>query len=327
MPLTAELGLAPDALGDALLAVAEELHAGLSVKDATTGRYLHANARMATCLGLVGQDLVGCLDAELLDQAAWVPLRAAEQFAATQPTAQTHLHRVALGGQLCEFSVVRLLLHTAQPTAAPVLLSLWLDQTAQRQREQQLQQALRQLEVQAAYPGGLRRETAPDNPADLSARAQFEDQLRRELDLSNREHREFALVSVALDPFSEALQAKGASARQRVQEAVERLLSGNTRAMDASCRLDTTHFAILLSGVGLATAHARIEGLRRQCATEIIAVDGEDLRFTVSMGVASYPHTSQDRDALVHAAELALAQAQRRGGNHVALASIRFEPR
>ena len=327
MLLTADLGLAPDALGEALFALAEQLHAGLSVKDATTGRYLHANPQMAVCLGLGQRELQGCFDAELLDQAAWVPLRAAEQFAATQSSPQTHLHRVTLGGQLCEFSVVRLRLSRLDPGASPLLLSLWLNQTPQRQREQQLQQALRQLEEQAAGPGEQRREGARDTQADLSVRAQFEDQLRRELDLSNREHREFALVSVALDPFSEALQAKGASARQRVQEAVERLLSSNTRAMDASCRLDTTHFAILLSGVGLATAHSRIEGLRRQCATEIIAVDGEDLRFTVSMGVASYPHTSQDRDALVQAAELALAQAQRRGGNHVALASIRFEPR
>ena len=33
--------------------------------------------------------------------------------------------------------------------------------------------------------------------------------------------------------------------------------------MDASCRYDDNRFAVLLSGVGLATAHARMEGLRR----------------------------------------------------------------
>jgi predicted signal transduction protein with EAL and GGDEF domain len=45
----------------------------------------------------------------------------------------------------------------------------------------------------------------------------------------------------------------------------------------------------------------------------------------VAMGVASFPHTAQTQDGLLVACEAALAEAQRRGGNHVALAAIRFE--
>ena len=104
-----------------------------------------------------------------------------------------------------------------------------------------------------------------------------------------------------------------------------RLLRGNTRAMDASCRIDDDHFAVLLSGVGLATAHARMEGLRRQCATQIVMLDGEELGFTVATGVASFPHTAHDHAELVAACSAALVEARRRGGNTVALASIRFE--
>ena len=108
-------------------------------------------------------------------------------------------------------------------------------------------------------------------------------------------------------------------------EALGRLLRGNTRAMDASCRLGEDRFAVLLSGVGLATAHSRMEGLRRQCATQIAVFEGRDLGFTVSMGVASFPHTAHSEADLMLAAELALADACKRGGNRVALASIRFE--
>ena len=43
------------------------------------------------------------------------------------------------------------------------------------------------------------------------------------------------------------------------------------------------------------------------------------------MGVASFPHTADAQEPLVAAAEQALAEAERRGGNQVALASIRFE--
>ena len=43
------------------------------------------------------------------------------------------------------------------------------------------------------------------------------------------------------------------------------------------------------------------------------------------MGVASFPHTAHGHDELVAACAAALAEAKRRGGNTVALASIRFE--
>jgi diguanylate cyclase (GGDEF)-like protein len=209
------------------------------------------------------------------------------------------------------------------------VLCVWVEQTLANQREQQLQQALAQLEQQQVAAEAVRRESQDpalrDNVTGLYQRLHFDDQLRREVDLSSREHREFALVSIALDPLNDTARALGEAAHQRVLEALGRLLRGNTRAMDASCRLDEDRFAVLLSGVGLATAHSRMEGLRRQCATQIVVLDGRDLGFSVSMGVASFPHTAHSEEDLLRAADLALGEAQRRGGNHVALASIRFE--
>jgi len=132
-------------------------------------------------------------------------------------------------------------------------------------------------------------------------------------------------VSIAIDPPPDEVRVLGDVAIARTLEALGRLLRGNTRAMDASCRLDETRFAVLLSGVGLATAHSRMEGLRRQCATQIVVLDGRNLGFTVSMGVASFPHTAHTQEALMEAADAALSDAQTRGGNRVTLASIRFE--
>jgi GGDEF domain-containing protein len=69
-----------------------------------------------------------------------------------------------------------------------------------------------------------------------------------------------------------------------------------------------------------------MEGLRRKCATQIVMHEGQELGFSVAMGVASFPHTAQSQAELVGACEAALAEAQRRGGNLVTLAAIRFEP-
>ena len=55
-------------------------------------------------------------------------------------------------------------------------------------------------------------------------------------------------------------------------------------------------------------------------------VDAQELGFSVSMGVASFPHTAHSQPELLAASEGALSEARRRGGNHLTLASIRFEP-
>jgi diguanylate cyclase (GGDEF)-like protein len=291
----------------------------LTIKDLPSGRYLHVDAAMARFLGRAPEAVIGGIDADLFDGAIATALRAAEQTALTQVAPLWSEHRFEWQGRAREFKVLRLI-------EGSRLGSLWLDLAGVRQREQQLRTALEQLEQQQRANAELRRELADqalrDPASGLYTRAHFEDQLRREADLSSREHREFALVLIELDPPGEAVRAEGEAARAHVLEAVGRLLRSGTRAMDASCRYDDNRFAVLLSGVGLATAHARMEGLRRRCATQIVLLDGRELGFTVAMGVASFPHTAQSLPELVAACEAALAEARRRGGNHVTLASI-----
>jgi diguanylate cyclase (GGDEF)-like protein len=299
-----------------------------AVKEAASGRYLHVNPAMAAWLGVPADEIPGHTDNELFEAALAGTLRAAEQTAMAQPGVLSSEHRFEWRGARHDFQVLRAVVGP-DAEGRRWLCSVWKDRTPQRQKEAQLRNALEQLEELQRANEQLRRElqdqTLRDSATGLYTRAHFEDQLRREVDLSTREHREFAMVLIALDPPSERVQKMGAPAHGRVLEAVGRLLRGNTRAMDASCRLDESSFAVLLSGVGLATAHSRMEGLRRQCATQIVVLDGQELGFTVSMGVASFPHTATTQDELLSACEAALKEAQRRGGNHVTLASIRFE--
>ncbi len=326
--LIAGLGLADGALGAVLLSMVDKLEAAFAVKDIASGRYLHVNPRMASLYGRSPEQLLGHNDVDLLGAELAAPLRAAEQTALAQALPHTAEHKLERERVRREFDVTRVALPSADGVARH-LCSVWIETTQSRQREAQLGKALQQLEQQQIASETLRRETQDqalrDNVTGLYQRVHFDDQLRREVDLSSREHREFALVSIALDPLPDNTRAFGSAARVRVLEALGRLLRGNTRAMDASCRLDEDHFAILLSGVGLATAHSRMEGLRRQCATQIVVLDGRDLGFSVSMGVASFPHTAHTQEDLMQAADVALAEAQRRGGNHVTLASIRFD--
>lgn len=297
----------------------------VAVKEASSGRYIHVSERMAALLARPVENIIGHTDTEVMGQDEAAMMKAAEQTVG--PSVQWSEHRLERDGRRREFSVNRMLM--LPDSASPLLVSAWVELTDTRQRDVQLHQALIQLEQQQLAVEAMRRETQDqslrDSVTGLYQRIHFEDQLRRELDLSAREHREFALVSIAVDPLKDPTHAVGSEAHVRVLEALGRLLRSNTRAMDASCRLEEDRFAVLLSGVGLATAHSRMEGLRRQCATQIVVLGGRDLGFTVSMGVASFPHTAHTEEELVNAAAAALVEAQRRGGNHVTLASIRFD--
>jgi len=313
-------------LAQALLAHAEQQGLAVAVKSAEDGCYHAVNDAFASLLGADPAGLIGRTDADWLDGSTAALLRAADHTALAQGAALASDHRFDLRGERREFKVLRLV---SPPGDLRLICSIWQDLAPQRQRDAQLRLALDQLEQQQKANDALRLELSEqglrDQASGLNSRAHFDDQMRRELDLSTREHREFALVYMALDPFNDKAAGLGSRAQERICEAMGRLLRGNTRAMDASCRMDDRHFAVLLSGVGLATAHSRMEGLRRQCATQIVMLDGQELGFSVAMGVASFPHTAHGHDEIIAACSAALAEAKRRGGNTVALASIRFE--
>ena len=327
--LADQLGLVDGAFGALLFNLVEHLNAAVAVKEIASGRYAHVSPRMAALFGQPAPAAVGKSDAELFGADLAAPLRSADAVAGAQLTAHHGEHRIERDGMRREFHVMRMALPPVAGGVPFYLCCVWIELTEQHRRDAQFAGAMAQLEQQQVAGEAMRRELQDgglrDTTTGLYQGAHFDDQLRREVDLSSREHREFALVSIQLDPLSAKARSLGSESRVRVLEALGRLLRGNTRAMDASSRIDEERFAILLSGVGLATAHARMEGLRRQCATQLVVLNGENVSFSVSMGVASFPHTAHTQEALMQAADAALAEAQRRGGNHVTLASIRFD--
>jgi diguanylate cyclase (GGDEF)-like protein len=310
-------------------ALVERDQDGLIVVDADSGVWLHANAAMARWLGRPVAALEGRTHAQNFGEAA-AALRLADQGAATAGVAMSAEHKLELQGSAREFDVLRLRL--TGPQDRVLVASVWRDLASLRRREHQLRNVMLQLEQQQLDLAQMRTEmqlvqSPRDSATGLYNSAHFEDQLRREVDLSTREHREFAMVAIELDPLPQEPGGApmGPELLARVHDGIGRLLRSNTRAMDAACRAGERRFAVLLSGVGLATAHSRMEGLRRQCATQIVALEGREVGFTVSMGVASFPHTAHNQDELRAACEAALADARQRGGNRVTLASIRFE--
>lgn len=322
--------LGSGALNQMVLNALDQLGVAVLVKDVASGRYDLANGAASQLLGLEGRTIVGAADSELFDAVQAVALRAADLQAQAVPDGVRAEHKLELGTGRHEFVTWRQAFAEPGQAEPGKLLSVWQDVTETRRRDAQLQTALAQLEQQQKANDALRRDVEDNQVRDtvsgLYHRAHFEEQLRREADLSSREQREFALVSVSIDNLEEIRRLHGVEGCERVVEALGRLLRANTRAMDSPCRLGGDRFIVLLSGIGLAIAHSRMEQLRRQCAQHIVPYNGQQIPFTVSMGVASFPHTAGGIDELMRSADRAMASAKEKGGNRLALASIQFVP-
>lgn len=312
--------VAPADAEQALLALLHGLGSAWGVKEVASGAYSRVSPALAAWMGVSPEEAVGRTDAALFPPAAATALIAADHTAIAQGRPLLSEHTVELAGRRSTVAVWRVV--TAPDAEGRRWLHVaWTDRAAQQQRDAELAQAREQVQALQRALEALRREAANAGPGGETwegSLARFEEQMRRELDLSTREHREFAVVLIDVD--------RAETPRPAAADAVGRLLSENTRAMDASCRVDDARFAVLLSGVGLATGHARMESLRRQCATQLVVDGSEGEAFTVSMGVASFPHTAKTQEELVAAAERALADAKHKGGNRVSLAAIRFDP-
>ncbi|MEY4752809.1 MAG: hypothetical protein RJA44_484, partial [Pseudomonadota bacterium] len=237
----------PAALNRALLPLLQLGGTLLTLKSVDTGRYLWASPPQACLLGVEVSRLIGATDQEQLPLQAAALIRAGDlraRFEAEPTHGEHHFELGSRGRQ--SFSLQRQVLPAVD--GAPLLLTLWRDQSHQHQESQLLQKALRQIERQQSEAAALQQE--PDRPMPLFRHDQFETQLRRERALAWREQREFALALLRFDGFEAMSASEGAAAAQQMLEAIGQLLRSNTREMDVVARLGNERYAVLLSGAG-----------------------------------------------------------------------------
>ncbi|MDP4300604.1 GGDEF domain-containing protein [Leptothrix discophora] len=308
-------------LSDRLLAMLDVAGVMVSLKvvDGDTLRYRWANAAWLGYLGVDAGQLIGRDDHAVLPPADAAAVQAADRRALGVHAVAVEQHRFERPGQRHDIQTWRS--EWVGVVGERLLLTVWrLD--AKAALELQLDQALQQIERQQGQMDRLREDGAGDRPDAVFRRDHFEATLQREAALSQREGREFALVLLAVDRLEDILQDHGDAAAQRVGSTLLGLMRANTRAMDVLSQLGPERYAILFSGIGLSTAHARVEQLRRACAAELLVQDGRSYRFEISAGVASFPHSATSLDGLSQASIRALNEARQRGGNRVVPASI-----
>lgn len=172
----------------------------------------------------------------------------------------------------------------------------------------------------------LYESTLRDRMTGLFARSYFLNRLESDVAVSLRHGKPLALVRFAVDEFARVREELGAGPSDQVLRAMCQVIVESTRSDDLLARLGDDEFAFLCRDVDAMRASRAARRLRETIAGREFG-GGEPLRLTLSLGVADLALLHEPTaEALLKAAESALATARRAGGDRVEIYDPENEP-
>lgn len=165
----------------------------------------------------------------------------------------------------------------------------------------------------------LQQDALYDMVTGLRNHRYFQVRLREELQRSERAGQPSALVMIDLDNFKRINDQHGHARGDEVLRLVAATLVRSTRQTDVVCRYGGEELAVIMPGTPRADAMMVAERLRRAVAEQS---GPNDIRVTVSVGVACYPEHSKLADGLIAASDAAMYRAKNAGKNRVECADL-----
>jgi two-component system, cell cycle response regulator len=153
----------------------------------------------------------------------------------------------------------------------------------------------------------------------------FLDRLEREFRFAKRHHQPLSLVMLDADDFKALNDRHGHLAGDAVLVELAAEVHRAIRTEDVFARFGGEEFAVVCRATDPAGAAIFAERLRAAVEQQPIAYDGQEIRVTISLGVAGLTADHMDSMALLAAADEALYAAKRAGKNRVHVAGTDVE--
>lgn len=141
------------------------------------------------------------------------------------------------------------------------------------------------------------------------------ERLTHEMAMSRRRHKKIALLFLDLDKFKQINDTHGHTIGDHLLQHVSKEISQCVRNTDTVSRHSGDEFVVLLT---------EIEDMKdvTQVAEKILSrfagphnIDGHELQITLSIGIAVYPESGTDADALMRHADRAMYASKTNGRN------------
>ena len=164
----------------------------------------------------------------------------------------------------------------------------------------------------------LQEMSLTDSLTALRNRRAFDEHLPAALEHSRRYTRPLSLAVLDIDHFKSINDTLGHDAGDTILRGVASIIASGTRQADYAARVGGEEFAILLPETALLEGLQFAEKLRSLVASTPIAVGDGTRQVTVSIGIASVPHTEMDApEDFYRAADQALYRAKANGRDRV----------
>jgi diguanylate cyclase (GGDEF)-like protein/PAS domain S-box-containing protein len=155
----------------------------------------------------------------------------------------------------------------------------------------------------------------------LFNRLYFEDALAQKVLESRRYGTGLSLAMIDIDHFKRFNDTYGHLAGDEVLRRIAGIMAEGCRAADIVARYGGEEFALILPATSGDDAFPVADRLRGLIEAHVVRYKDEDLRMTVSIGVASFDAARHDaQETLVDEADAALYEAKKSGRNRVVIA-------
>ena len=131
-----------------------------------------------------------------------------------------------------------------------------------------------------------------------------------------------SVLMIDCDNLKPVNDSHGHEAGNRLLRQVANAVQSELRATDVPARYGGDEFIVLLPETPPKGALDVAERIRNAIASRPLAINGQQINATVSIGIACYPEDGRTLDALAARADRALYQAKQEGRNKV----VRYKP-
>jgi diguanylate cyclase len=202
----------------------------------------------------------------------------------------------------------------ASGTNAAVISAMDQILACNSQLQQRLEQAEKQLAVQAAEIKAHESEARTDSLTGLSNRRAFDDEFKRRVNEWERKGTPVSLVLLDIDFFKKFNDTHGHQVGDEVLRQVATTLRREARDMDLPCRYGGEEFAVILPATETAGACIVAERVRMAVEETVINSDGKTLKVTCSIGL-SQVQLGDDPAKIIRRADDALYKSKKEGRN------------
>jgi diguanylate cyclase (GGDEF)-like protein len=126
-----------------------------------------------------------------------------------------------------------------------------------------------------------------------------------------------SLMLIDVDNFKQVNDTYGHKTGDIVLASIARMVSNSLRRIDVSARYGGDEFAVVLPNTGKEGAIFAAKKIKQNMERAPLQFKGEEIRVTLSIGIATYPDNARTKDLLLEKADRALYEAKNQGRNTI----------